>query len=165
MNANSWRIEPTPVDHPDAVAVLRAYMTEMIVRYYDRPTTDAEVDQVLTEEPATGLSDFLLARDGGGAVLGCIGLRELDERTGEVTKVFLYPRARGQGGGARLLAAVEAAASERGKTVLRLDTRGDLVEARALYARHGYREIPRYNDSRYSAHWFEKDLVTRPAAS
>ncbi|GAA1221136.1 hypothetical protein GCM10009665_09110 [Kitasatospora nipponensis] len=77
----------------------------------------------------------------------------------------------GWGGAAGLLAAVEAPAGGLGLTVLRLDTRGDLVEARALYARHGYREIPRYNDSRYADHWFEKSLpgpvagVTPPAAS
>ena len=32
------------------------------------------------------------------------------------------------------------------------------MEARALYARHGYREIAAYNDSVYAAHWFEKRL-------
>ncbi|MEH0973839.1 hypothetical protein V6U77_22190 [Micromonospora sp. CPCC 205546] len=41
---------------------------------------------------------------------------------------------------------------------IRLDTRGDLVEARALYARHGYREIPAYHDGPYAEHWFEKVL-------
>ncbi|GAA1969977.1 GNAT family N-acetyltransferase [Kitasatospora viridis] len=159
MDTNAWTFEPTPVDHPDAVAVLRDYLIEMIERYHGRPTTAAEVDEVVAAEPAAGLAEFLLARDPAGVVLGCIGLRRLDQSTGEVTKVFLYPAARGSGGGTRLLAAVEVEAAARGMSVLRLDTRSDLVEARALYARNGYREIPRYNDSRYSAHWFEKRLT------
>lgn len=42
---------------------------------------------------------------------------------------------------------------------MRLDVRGDLVEARAMYARLGYREVPRFNDHAYVEHWFEKRLV------
>jgi hypothetical protein len=42
---------------------------------------------------------------------------------------------------------------------VRLDTRGALVEARGLYAEHGYREIPAYSDGPYSDHWFQKDLL------
>ncbi|MBM0225765.1 GNAT family N-acetyltransferase [Micromonospora sp. ATA51] len=37
-------------------------------------------------------------------------------------------------------------------------TRSDPVEARTLYARHGYVEIPAYNNGRYAEHWFEKAL-------
>lgn len=40
-----------------------------------------------------------------------------------------------------------------------LDTREDLVEARALYARLGYREIEAYNESPYADHWFGKKLT------
>ena len=32
----------------------------------------------------------------------------------------------------------------------------DLVEARRLYARQGYSEIPAYNSGPYAEHWFEK---------
>ena len=43
-----------------------------------------------------------------------------------------------------------------GRDRIRLDTRADLVEARALYARHGYVEIPAYSHGPYAEHWFEK---------
>ncbi|MGX8905868.1 GNAT family N-acetyltransferase [Streptomyces netropsis] len=42
-----------------------------------------------------------------------------------------------------------------------LDTRMDLVEARALYARHGYLPIPRYNESPYAEVWLAKELAWR----
>jgi hypothetical protein len=42
--------------------------------------------------------------------------------------------------------------------VMRLDTRRDLVEARALYAAHGYAEIPAYSSGPYADHWYEKHL-------
>ncbi len=72
--------------------------------------------------------------------------------------MFVDPVARGTGGGAALLAAAEEAAVSLGASAIRLDTRADLVEARALYARHGYREVPPFNDDRYAEHWFGKRL-------
>ena len=41
---------------------------------------------------------------------------------------------------------------------LRLDTRGDLVEARRLYDHLGYQEIEPFGDNPYAAHWFAKRL-------
>ena len=54
-----------------------------------------------------------------------------------------------------------ALADQHGRSRLRLDTRGDLVEARRLYERLGYREVPPFNAGRYAEHWLEKTL-TRP---
>lgn len=53
----------------------------------------------------------------------------------------------------------EEAARRSGARVMRLDTRSDLVEARALYARHGYREIEPYAERLYADHWFEKTFL------
>jgi GNAT superfamily N-acetyltransferase len=157
-----WTVTPVPVAHPDAIAVLRQYFMEMASRYYGRPATAHEVDAALAEEPSddldapTGL--FLLARR-QHTIVGCAGLRRLNPQIAELTRVFVHPGARRRGGGSRLLAAAEQAARDRGATTIRLDTRHDLVEARNLYARHGYVEIPPYNDSRYADHWFEKHLT------
>jgi ribosomal protein S18 acetylase RimI-like enzyme len=68
--------------------------------------------------------------------------------------------ARGQGGASQLLRAAEEAARGLGAEVMRLDTRHDLVEARGLYAKHGYREIAPYDERRYADHWFEKRLIS-----
>ncbi len=74
--------------------------------------------------------------------------------------MYVRPELRGRGGGGRLLAACEQHGRSLGAAALRLDTRGDLVEARNLYAKHGFAEIPAYNDGRYAEHWFEKRLPT-----
>ena len=42
---------------------------------------------------------------------------------------------------------------------LQLDTRHDLVEARRLYARHGYHEVPAFNAEPFAEHWLAKDLT------
>ena len=43
-------------------------------------------------------------------------------------------------------------------TALRLDTSAHLPEAVAFYRRHGWVEIPRYNDNPYAHHWFTRSL-------
>lgn len=47
-----------------------------------------------------------------------------------------------RGLGARFVRELERLAREHAHTTLRLDTRSDLVEARRLYARLGYQEVP-----------------------
>ena len=150
---SSWTVQPEPVDSPTAVAVIRTYLTDIIARYYGRPATPEEVDRAITDD----LARFFVGwRD--GAVRGCVGFRMVDRETAEMKRMFVDPAARGTGGGAALLAAVEEAAVSFGAAAIRLDTRTDLVEARALYARHGYREVSAFNDDRYAEHWFEKRL-------
>ena len=53
---------------------------------------------------------------------------------------------------------VERHARENGRTLVRLDTRADLVEARALYAALGYEEVPAFNAGRCAEHWSAKSL-------
>jgi GNAT superfamily N-acetyltransferase len=95
----------------------------------------------------------------GGEPAGCAGVRLLEPDTAELTRVFVYERLRGKGGAPLLVAAAEEAAHALGARRLILDTRGDLVEARALYARLGYTETGPHNDDIYAEHWFRKDLA------
>ena len=155
-------VRPVSVHDADAVRLLRAYFTELVARYHDRPALVAEVDAAQAEDPSDDLvppgAVFLLAGDATEAV-GCVGLRRLGADIAELTRMFVLPAARGRGVGRLLLAAADRAAGEWGVRAIRLDTRHDLVEARALYAGHGYREIPPYNDGRYAEHWFEKPVA------
>ncbi|WP_338013551.1 GNAT family N-acetyltransferase [Saccharothrix sp. ALI-22-I] len=139
------------------MAVIRAYLTDIIGRYYGRPATPAEVDQAIADDPTDDLARFFVGRR-DGVVRGCVGFRMVGPETAELKRMFVDPGARGTGGGAVLLAAAERAAVSLGAAAIRLDTRADLVEARALYARHDYREVPAFNDDRYAEHWFEKRL-------
>ena len=151
-----WTVRAEPPDSPDAVALLRDYFAELTVRYFHRETTEQEIDETLEEFPSTGLALFLVLR-GDGAPAGCIGMHP----TGELTRIYVAPRCRRGGGARALLSAAESWARGQGLTRLFLDTRTDLVEARAFYVSCGFVEIPpaTATPAPFQDHWFEKLLA------
>ncbi|WP_328668813.1 GNAT family N-acetyltransferase [Streptomyces sp. NBC_00328] len=162
----SWSVTPEPFDSPAAQALWRAYYTEVSDRWYrvyEGRTTDP--DELEREIAAHTGSEFtppagvLLVARHDGEPGGTAGVRMLDATTGELKRVFVRADLRGKGAAPLLLAAAETAARDLGARQLVLDTRSDLVEARALYARHGYEETPAHNDETYAEHWFRKDLA------
>ncbi|WP_078883914.1 GNAT family N-acetyltransferase [Streptomyces sp. NRRL S-340] len=161
----SWTVAPEPYDSPVALALWRAYYTEVSDRWYllheGRRTGAAELEREIAAHTGSELApptgQLLVARYGGRPA-GTAGVRLLDAATAELTRVFLRAEARGRGGAALLVTAAEDAARALGARRMILDTRGDLVEARALYARLGYTENARHNDDPYAEHWFSKPL-------
>jgi len=160
-----WVVAPADVDSGEARTLLREYLTEVANRYHrlhdGRDVRREEIESVLADWPSDDLAEptglFLIGRHFGEA-RSCAGLRRRDAETVELTRVFVRPGARGTGGGARLLAAVDEAARSLGARRIVLDTRLDLVEARALYARHGYREIPAFSSGPFAQVWYGRDL-------
>ncbi|MEV4510012.1 GNAT family N-acetyltransferase [Dactylosporangium sp. NPDC049525] len=152
-----------PAEAP-ARQALRDYYHDIAGRYYGRPLTEAEIDEILTDEPDEDLqppTGWFWVATLDDRVAGCVGLRYVAEggiRVGELTRVYVSGTVRRQGLGGRLLNVAEQQARADGVTALRLDVRTDLVEARALYARHGFHEVPAFNDSPYAGHWFRKTL-------
>ncbi|MGX1221620.1 GNAT superfamily N-acetyltransferase [Streptomyces ambofaciens] len=165
MPVMTWTVAPEPYDSPVAAALWRAYYTEVSDRWYrlheGRSTDPAELEREIAAQPGTDLMPprgrLLVARYGGEPA-GTSGVRLLDDTTAELTRVFLYGALRGRGGAALLVRAAEDAARALGARHMVLDTRGDLVEARALYTRLGYTETEAYNESPYAEHWFRKAL-------
>lgn len=163
----AWAVAPAPVDTPEAAALLRAFYIDVADRYrllhLGRRSTPTEIEEELAGAPSDDLAPpsgvFLLGRHRGHPA-ACAGLRVLGPEVVELTRVFVRPHWRGNGGGACLLAAVDETASSMGAKRIVLDTRLDLVEARALYIKHGYTEIPAYNQGEYAEIWYGKELGT-----
>ncbi|GEK00650.1 GNAT family N-acetyltransferase [Streptomyces sp. 1-11] len=161
----TWTITPEPYDSPAAAALWRAYYTEVSDRWYllheGRRTAPEELERGIAAGTGAELAPLrgrLLIGRYDGEPAGSAGVRLLGPDTAELTRVFVRAGMRGRGGAALLVAAAEEAARALGATALILDTRADLVEARALYARLGYTETAPHNDDRYAEHWFRKDL-------
>ncbi|CAK7285036.1 N-acetyltransferase domain-containing protein [Streptomyces misionensis JCM 4497] len=163
----TWTISPQEPGSPVAAALWRAYYTEVsdrwYLRYEGRRTDPAELEREIAAvtgaelAPPTGR---LLVGWYGGTAAGTAGVRLLDAETAELTRVFVHADLRGRGGAPLLVAAAEEAARALGARRLVLDTRDDLVEARALYARLGYTETGPHNQDPYAEHWFRKELVS-----
>lgn len=166
MAGMTWTIAPEPYDSPVAAALWRAYYTEVSDRWYlvheGRRTDPAELEREIAATTGSELappSGQLLVGRYDGEPAGSAGVRLLEPDTAELTRVFVYERLRGRGGAPLLVAAAEEAARTLGARRLILDTRSDLVEARALYARLGYAETDPHNDDVYAEHWFRKELA------
>jgi GNAT superfamily N-acetyltransferase len=146
----------------DTQRMLWVYFDELVSRYQGRPGTEDEIRESILEGPSDDLvaptGVLLLARVGSSPV-GCVGLRFLPDRVGQVTRMFVIASERRHGFGFRLLDELETIARSRGITRLELDTRDDLVEARRLYERCGFEEVPAFNSGRYAEHWFVKNLA------
>jgi ribosomal protein S18 acetylase RimI-like enzyme len=69
-----------------------------------------------------------------------------DGATAELISMWVGPRARGQGVGDRLVAAVEEWARGTGHRVLRLDVTAGNEPAMALYRRHGFQDTGETGD-------------------
>lgn len=145
-----------PLHDPAAGRLVRAQMRELMETWQHRVVSEDEVTAELGPHPTAGLTLLALARRGAEAV-GCGGLRTVGD-VGELTKVYVVPRARGTGVGDAVVGAIEGAARDRGLRQVRLDTRADLPAPARLYRRLGYREVSPWHDGPYADHFFSKDL-------
>jgi ribosomal protein S18 acetylase RimI-like enzyme len=105
---------------------------------------------------------FVLVEDDEGAVVGCGGIRRLDDTDAgprfEVKHLWLRPEARGRGWGRALLAELERRSRELGAAMLVLDTNASLLAAGSLYRSSGFTETEPYNDNPNATHWYAKTL-------
>lgn len=157
-----WAMAAEPFDSPDAYALRRDYYAEVAGRYWRRPATAEEVDQGLAGDGVELLTHptghFVVGRHGGEPA-ACGGFLMLDDKRAELTRVFVRPGFRGRGGARLLLEALEHQARVLGASDMVLNTRLDLIEARSLYLRHGYIDIPAYCTGPYMEVWYGKSLT------
>ncbi|EKS9794537.1 MULTISPECIES: GNAT family N-acetyltransferase [Burkholderia] len=80
---------------------------------------------------------FAVARDSEGKAMGC-GAIVLNPDFGELKRMYVSPRGRGQGVARKLMTMLELSAVDSGCKVIRLETGPYQHEALALYASAGY---------------------------
>jgi len=104
---------------------------------------------------------FAVVRDAAGVVSAC-GAIVIHADFGELKRMYVHPRARGQGMGRALIEFLETAALQRGCTLIRLETGPYQPEALGLYERMGYTRrgpFAKYTDDPLSV-FMEKPLAT-----
>ena len=88
---------------------------------------------------------FAIARDDLGRAIGC-GAIVLHAEFGELKRMYVNPRVRGQGIAKKILAALESRAIASGCHLLKLETGPYQPEALALYASSGYERRDRFGE-------------------
>jgi GNAT superfamily N-acetyltransferase len=134
-------------------------MVEEVGRMYEPGLTRSPTTPEDFSPPGGG---FLLLLSDDGRVVAGGGVKRLDERTGEIKRMYVAPAVRGQGVGRELLAALEGLARDLGYAVARLDTGAKQPGARRMYERAGFAAVPDYNGNPYAAWWGEKALGPGP---
>jgi len=145
MNDICFRIEPVRSDDDlrATVDLMLAYAAalgiDLAYQDFDRELAD------LPGKYAPPSGELLLARDGNGRAVGCVGLRPLSEQgVCEMKRLFVAPEGRGVGLGRALVRAIVASAARIGYSEVRLDTLATMHEAQALYRSEGFQAIAPY---------------------
>lgn len=84
--------------------------------------------------------NFWYATDSKGTIIGCVGLKKLDENNGEIKKFFVDKAYRGQQVAQKLLATLTKAAMKHGITHLWLGTIGR-PESSRFYTKEGFTAV------------------------
>jgi putative acetyltransferase len=92
---------------------------------------------------ADSITVFFVAYDGAEPV-GCGALRAIDDRHGEVKRMYVVPERRGSGVAVSILRALETDARTRGWERLVLETGVEQPDAVRFYEREGYTRIPNF---------------------
>ncbi|MDR7335454.1 GNAT family N-acetyltransferase [Roseateles asaccharophilus] len=134
------RIALESPDQPDVIALINeldAYQDSLYP-----PESRHALDLSVLVQPHVL---FAVARDAQRQAVGC-GAVVLDAQAGELKRMFVSPRARGQRVAQRLLALLEAQAAKRGCLLLQLETGPYQPEALGLYARCGFERRGPFGD-------------------
>ncbi|WP_350347638.1 GNAT family N-acetyltransferase [Agromyces sp. G08B096] len=152
-------IRPGDLDDPRVVRLLEDHLTDMFA------TSPAESVHALDVSALAAPEVTFWTLSDGDAVLGCVALKELDPRHGELKSMRTDAAARGRGIGARMLEHVLGEAARRGYERLSLETGSQefFAPARALYAKYGFRTTGPFADYRLDPNSVFMTLELDPA--
>lgn len=131
-------LEQVPYLHPDAAVLVEAVQQEYVERYGGPDQTPLDAAEF---DPPSGI--FLVGRvDGVPAVCGAI--RQIDDTTAEIKRMYVRPALRRSGYARLMLARLEQAARDAGYRRLVLESGNAQPEALALYRSSGYAPVTPY---------------------
>lgn len=135
-----------PEDLADARRLFRAYVDGLGVDLSFQGVADEIAGLPGAYAPPAGA--LLLARDEGGAALGCVAVRPLgQDGVCEMKRLYVVPEARGMFLGRALVEAIVAFARAAGHRRMVLDTLAGMDDARKLYAAMGFApSAPHYDN-------------------
>lgn len=139
MTVHALTLEQAPWDDADVQRLAVEQQVEIRARYGGKGEPG-------TPPSAADIGVVLVARDDEGTPVGCGALRFLGDGVAEVKRMYVVPSARGHGVARAVLAGLEDAARDLGRTTLRLETGPRQPEAVGLYLSAGFRPIDAFGD-------------------
>src|SRR4029079_8624924 len=128
-----------------ATLLMAEYMDE-IERRLGGPVDRARYPDPAPAELEPPRGPLLVAFDGDDPV-ACGAVRVIGAGVAEIKRMYVAPRARGQGLGRTLLGELERGAAQLGCRTVRLATMAQMAEAGALYRSAGYEPNAHYNQN------------------
>lgn len=116
-----------------------------LLRHYEKIGYLKDLDEHRTRYSRENGSFLILVED--GAVVGCGGLRRLDEESGELVRLWLRREKRRSGLGREIFGRLMSAAVELGYAKVYLDTSRRCVDAIRLFRRNGFVDCEKYKES------------------
>jgi putative acetyltransferase len=135
-------IRRTTLASPEAVRLIAALNAELIAKF---PEPGATHFSLSAAQIADGGGAFLIAYADDVAI-GCGAVRQLDETTAELKRMYVEPSVRGRGIGRALVEALEGEARLLGVTKIVLETGTRLAPAIHMYQAMGYVRIPLFGE-------------------
>ena len=123
----------------------QAQNADLLAAYFDDAGWQAELDGLPGAYAATEGGALLLATSESTAV-GCVALRQLDDESCEMKRMYVDDAGRGQGVGRVLGQAIVERARDLGYAAIYLDTSVEQYEAIGLYRSLGFEEVEPYYD-------------------
>lgn len=152
----------TPVDDPEAHALLEAYFAERIATFPDPVGYTTRFPDPALFVPPAGVF-LLIDLETGDRGVACGGIRRIEPAASgavryEVKHLYVAPAGRGHGLGRLLLGELERRAAGFGAEEAVLDTNDSLTAAGGLYRSSGYSTVEPYNDNPNATTWYAKTL-------
>ena len=131
-----------PLESSIAGTLITALNAELASQHPEEGANHFRLD---SEEVADGIGAFMVAFDRGRPV-GCGAIRQLDQSTVEVKRMYVEPAARARGVARSILCALEQEAARLGVERIVLETGVRQVAALRLYESVGFVRIPSFGE-------------------
>src|SRR5215510_6326071 len=135
-------VQRSDILSPPARILIAALNAELSRTYPEEGACHFRLD---ADEVADGRGAFLIAWRTGKPI-GCGAIRRIEERTGELKRMYVTPQERGRGIGHTILRALEGEAQALGISRVVLETGVRQKEALALYERAGFLRIAPFGE-------------------
>ena len=150
---------------PSEIPQLRTLIEEYLI-WLDHDLSyqgiDAELASLATVYGAP--AGFMLVASHASSLVGCVGMKRLDARTGEVKRLYVQPAFQRRRCGMGLMESLIAHAALLGVQRLLLDAAPRTRDAQRLYLQAGFREIAPYYSSPLAGTRYFELLLPKAAA-